>query len=110
MAGGSHDKQHGTQALPVAIAGVRRRLRRPLLVHVVHDVHVLNHPGSTQETKGRAHQLREQLETQLTVLQIAADQARVRAITFDAVVDEVLKHAVVKPTAARFAPGGSRHG
>jgi tetratricopeptide (TPR) repeat protein len=51
---------------------------------------VLSHPSSTQETKDRAGQLRAQLETQLTPGQVAAAQERARAVTFDALVTELL--------------------
>ncbi len=54
---------------------------------------VLNHPASLQETKNRAARLRAELEAQLTSQMVEAAQARAQAKTFEAVVDEVLKHA-----------------
>jgi predicted ATPase/transcriptional regulator with XRE-family HTH domain len=54
---------------------------------------VLNHPASFQETKNRAGQLRAELEAQLTSQQVEAAQARAKAKTFEAAVDESLQRA-----------------
>jgi tetratricopeptide (TPR) repeat protein len=54
---------------------------------------VLNQPASFQETKERAAQLRAELEAQLTSQQIEAAQARAKATTFEAAVEEIVQHA-----------------
>jgi len=51
---------------------------------------IIGHPSSSQETKARAEQLRAELERQLSPDQIKAAQARARAKSFDAVVQETL--------------------
>ncbi len=58
---------------------------------------VLSHSASTQEAKDRAQQLRVQLESQLTPQQVAAVQERVQAITFDALVTELLNRSPTDP-------------
>jgi predicted signal transduction protein with EAL and GGDEF domain len=54
---------------------------------------VLNHPASFQETKDRAEALRAELEAQLTSQQVEAAQARAKATTFEAAVEEILQQA-----------------
>jgi hypothetical protein len=56
---------------------------------------VLHHPASFQETKDRAAQLRTELEAQLTSQQVEAAQARAKAKTFAAAVDESLQQPPV---------------
>ena len=51
---------------------------------------VEKHPAVTQETKGRAIQLRGELEAQFTPSQIETIQARAREKTFDAIVEDLL--------------------
>ena len=51
---------------------------------------VLNHPASVQDTRDRASRFQRELEAQLTRQQIEAVQTRVRARTFEFVVDEIL--------------------
>jgi tetratricopeptide (TPR) repeat protein len=58
---------------------------------------ILSHSASTREAKDRAGQLRAQLESQLTPGQVAAAQERARAVTFDALVTELLNPAPTDP-------------
>jgi predicted ATPase/DNA-binding SARP family transcriptional activator len=51
---------------------------------------ILGHPSSSQETKARAEQLRALLERQLSPEQIKAADARARAKSFEAIVQETL--------------------
>ena len=51
---------------------------------------VVRHPASTQDTKHRADILRVELESQLTLQQIQAAQARTQQQNFDQVVSQVL--------------------
>ncbi len=51
---------------------------------------VLHHPSSIQDTRDRAQRLQRELEAQLTIQQVEEVQARVRANTFESIVDEVL--------------------
>jgi len=52
---------------------------------------VLNHPASLQTTKNRASDLLEELEAQLTPLQIEAIQAHAKEKTLEAVVEELIQ-------------------
>ncbi len=54
---------------------------------------VLNHPASIQESEDRAEALRAELEAQLTSQQVEAAQARAKAKTFEAAVEEILQQA-----------------
>lgn len=55
----------------------------------------LAHPASFQDTRNRAEQLRADVETKLTSLQIEAAQVRARAKTFEAAVAEILQQGTV---------------
>ena len=52
---------------------------------------VLNHSAATEQTKEAARQLRAELEPRLSPDEIEAIQVRVRAKTFEAVVEDLLK-------------------
>ena len=52
---------------------------------------VLNHPASSQETKNRADHLRTELEAQLTPKRIEAIQVHAKEITYETIVEDLLK-------------------
>lgn len=56
-------------------------------------VHVLQHQVAAHDTLTRAERLQAELQTRLTKQQLEALQPRVKARTFDAIVDEVLNQA-----------------
>jgi len=83
------------QALPVALealAGMAAvRMRAGASESALELLtQILGHPSSSQETKARAEQLRAEVERQLSPQQWEAAQARRRAKSFEAVVQEAL--------------------
>lgn len=56
-------------------------------------VHVLQHQVAAHDTLTRAERLQAELQTRLKKQQLEALQPRVKARTFDAIVDEVLNQA-----------------
>jgi hypothetical protein len=83
------------QALPVvldalmgiAVGRVREGLTESALELLTQ---ILSHPSSSQESQDHAGRLRAEVVAQLTLQQVEAVQARIRATTFEAVVAELL--------------------
>jgi len=84
---------HGTPVALEALVGLASlQAKRGNMEHAIELLLiVLNHPAGSQGTRNRATNLSLELEAQLAKQQVEAAQVRVRAKTFEAVVDEVLK-------------------
>jgi predicted ATPase/transcriptional regulator with XRE-family HTH domain len=86
---------HGTPVALEALVGIARLKAKQVNSEQALELLliVLNHPASFQKTKDRAEALRAELEAQLTSQQVAAAQARAKATTFEAAVEQILQQA-----------------